>query len=113
MFSFLRCAALVTAVAALATGCGKKAATCENAVETLIRIEFYGHGRNPSLDEKRMLDQMLPGEKAKLVDWCRRREFSAEDLQCVVDSRRHDQWIGCGEFNSGYGPPLPAKMPTQ
>jgi hypothetical protein len=100
-------------VAASAAGCEKKPATCSNAIDRLIQIEFYGNPRNPSLDEKRMIDQMLPGARAKLVDWCERREFSTQDLQCVVDARTHDSWIACGEFNAGYGPPLPEKLPKE
>ena len=98
---------------ALGAGCSRKAPTCENAVDSLIRIEFYGHGRNPSLDEKKMIEQMLPGERAKLIAWCEKREFSSADLQCVVDARQRAQWIECGEFNAGYGPPLPASLPDQ
>jgi hypothetical protein len=111
MCELVRGSVLVACVAALATGCGSKAPTCENAADNLIRIEFYGHGRNPSLDEQGLIDQMLPGAKAKLVAWCMKREFSSADLQCVVNARRHTEWVGCGEFNSGYGPPLPEKMP--
>ena len=98
---------------ALAAGCGKKAATCENAIDSLLRIEFYGHGRNPSVEERKMIEQMMPGERAKLIDWCRGRDLSSEDLQCVVDARTHEQWIVCGSFNGDYGPPLPVKPPSE
>jgi hypothetical protein len=104
---------LVAIVSALAAGCGTKPANCQNAIDRLIQIEFYGQRRNPSLDEKKMIDQMLPGVRAKLVDWCERREFSTQDLQCVLDSRTHEAWMACGEFNSGYGPPLPEKLPKE
>jgi hypothetical protein len=106
-----RAAVLAVLVAIPLAGCPEKQATCENAIDSLIRIEFYGHGRNPSHDEKKMIDEMLPGARAKLVDWCQHRNFSAADLQCVIDARRHAEWIECGEFNGGYGPPLPATMP--
>jgi hypothetical protein len=109
---FLRTGGLATCAVMLATGCGQKAATCENAIDSLIRIEFYGHGRNPSRDERKMIEEMLPGTKAKLVNWCMRRGFSAADLQCVIEAKRHAQWIECGEFNRGYGPPLPDHLPA-
>jgi hypothetical protein len=98
-------------VIVLAVACGRKAANCENAIDSLVRIEFYGHGRNPSRDEKRMIDAMLPGARANLVDWCQRKQFSAEDLQCVTEAKRHADWVACGDFNRGYGPPLPAATP--
>jgi hypothetical protein len=108
----VRSMVLLTCVGTLLAGCGKKQANCENAITNLIKIEFYGHGRNQSREERKMFDAMMPGEKAKLVDWCERREFSAEDLQCVTDAKNHADWIGCGAFNGDYGPPLPKNMPS-
>jgi hypothetical protein len=107
----VRSAVVWAPVALLVAGCAKKQASCQNAVDNLIRIEFYGNGRNPSRDERKMIEEMLPGERARLVDWCEKREFSQADLQCVVDARRHAEWLACGEFNAGYGPPLPENLP--
>jgi small lipoprotein (TIGR04454 family) len=90
MRNFVKSIVLATMVGgmALGAGCGKKAATCENAVDHAVKLMMGSDEmKKASPEEKKMAEAMIAGFKGEMVKECKEKKWDAKKLSCVMDAK--------------------------
>jgi hypothetical protein len=85
-----------------AAGCGKSAATCENAADHVISIMKNSDEMKKMPDEmKKQFEEGIKGARGEMVQKCKDDKWSAKDLACAMAAKSMPDMEKCDPKKSG------------
>ena len=80
--------AAVLGTMAFGAACGKKEATCDNAVDHAMKLMMESDEmKKASPEEKKMAEGLMSGLKGEMVKECKEKKWDAKQLGCVMDAK--------------------------